>query len=675
MPGSSCPAPFKRMTARGRSSRGSTDAAIHDSPGEARCGPRLPAAASPAAERPVRTRLELQAAALGLALAAGLVLCGASSALAVTAGSAAGGLLWLWRRMRDVQAAAVRLADRVRDLEVALDVGIAGGTSAAVDPAGALDEAADRVRRVAQRFGGRVQALEAQVAELERRNGETLASVRGRTSFMANLCHEIRTPLNGLLGFLSMLSETALDEQQREWVQIARSSGESLLALLNDVLDLAKMEAGKLTLERIEFDRDELFENVAGLFAPAAQARGVELLLDLEPSLPSRLLGDPVRLRQVLANLVGNAVKFTSQGVIELTVRGCDRAGSRIVLEFVVEDSGVGIPPDRLARLFAPFEQADDSTARQFGGTGLGLSIVKRLVEQMAGAVSVDSAVGRGTRFVVRVPLTVSGAADPPPVPQPVLVLLVDGYARRRAVLGRTLATLARDTATAADPVAALALVRAWAERPEPLVVLAEDGFAQHGELLAAVRHRVGSRLVALRSAAAAYDAVADGVSGVLVRPLRRAVLAAAIAGDAGGPRPRGAVPAAWSGKRVLLVEDNMVNQRLMCTMLVRLGIEVLVAGDGRQAVEACGRFSFDLILMDVQMPVMGGIEATRAIRGMHPGAARVPIIALTASAQVDDRDECLAAGMDDYLTKPVRTAALREMLARYIALAPAGAR
>ncbi|HLU39955.1 MAG TPA: ATP-binding protein, partial [Planctomycetota bacterium] len=337
--------------------------------------------------------------AVAAGFAGTLWLLGAGVAVALAWGTTAGCLAAAAAWLRRTRAMAARVDDAVRDLELALDLGVGSvNRPGAGDPLPILADAAARLRRAAQRGAARTEALARQVADMERRYEETLAMVRGRSGFMANLCHEIRTPLNGLLGFLSMLSETSLDEQQRDWVGIARSSGESLLALLNDVLDLAKIEAGKLSLEQIEFDRDELFENVAGLFAPAAHSRGVELLVDLDQSLPPRLLGDPVRLRQVLANLVGNAVKFTARGEVELAARCTARGGSRAVVEISVTDTGVGIPSDRLERLFLPFEQGDETTARRFGGTGLGLAIVKRIVEQMAGEITVESEVGKGTR-------------------------------------------------------------------------------------------------------------------------------------------------------------------------------------------------------------------------------------------------------------------------------------
>jgi signal transduction histidine kinase/CheY-like chemotaxis protein len=620
----------------------------------------------PLPDAEVRVRRRALALVCALAAVTLLLLSGAPATVALPWSVVTALVVALhWRRL-DRKAAVSRLCDAVRDAELVLEVGVGGHAMPGAGAVRTLDDQVARVRRLTQRALARHGARTAELSALERRYEETLATVRGRSDFMANLCHEIRTPLNGLLGFLTMLSETNLDDQQREWVGIARSSGESLLALLNDVLDLAKIEAGKLTLERIEFDRDELFENVTGLFAPSAQTRGVELLLDLDRSVPARLLGDPVRLRQVVANLVGNAVKFTPSGHVEVSSRVLERSGPRLQLEIQVTDSGVGIAPDRLARLFAPFEQAEASTARCFGGTGLGLAIVKRIVEQMAGEISVDSEVGRGTRFIVRVPLGVASNA-PAPAPRARLVLVIDGHARRREVLARTLRTLAAEVVAVADPTAALAAVRAFAAREEPLVVFADDAQPVAGELLAAVRARVGSRLVVLRPPTAAYDAVADGVDSVLVRPLRRAVLDATILGEARPGTVPGSMQPTWPGRRVLLVEDNAVNQRLMCTLLARLGVEVLLAGDGRQAVEAFGRYTCDMVLMDVQMPVMDGIEATRAIRAMPGSGESVPIVALTANAGSGDREACLAAGMSDYLTKPVRAAALRETMARFM--------
>ncbi|MEZ5965959.1 MAG: ATP-binding protein [Planctomycetota bacterium] len=593
---------------------------------------------------------------------AGLCLCGVEFLPSLCVGLTAACFVVVRAVLRRARTHAAHLRDVVRDLEVGTGIAVRPGP-----PAEGVGDLVERLRRVAQRHSTRVYVLEGQVIALEQRHDETLATVRARSAFMANLSHEIRTPLNGLLGFLAMLTDTELDEQQREWATVARESGEALMALLNDVLDLAKIEAGKLMLERVEFERDDLFENVTALFAPAAHARGVELLLDLDPQLPPRLLGDPMRLRQVIANLVSNAVKFTDEGSIELSARVAERAGTRIVLEIAVRDSGVGIPPDRLDRLFHAFEQAEDSTARRFGGTGLGLAIVKRIIEQMNGEVMVESEVGRGTRFVVRVPISVASSAAPPAELRPGLILLIDGHDRRRELLTRQLRCDFLEVTSVSDGAAAHAVLRHLADRQEPLVVLVDDAVRIDAPTLAAIRGRFDARLLVLRPPSAAYDAVEDGVDGVLIRPLRRAALTAAIVGAGRAETTRRRLPRTWSGRSILLVEDNVVNQRLMCAMLARLDVHVLLAANGSEAITAFERYGCDLVLMDVQMPVMDGIAATRAIRALGGEGARVPILALTANAQNGDREECLGAGMNDYLTKPVRAAALREAMARWL--------
>ncbi len=582
------------------------------------------------------------------------------------------------------------------------------------DEVGALADAfthmTTQLRASNQQLRQQSAALEQQVvertAELEMARDAALGAARAKSEFLANMSHEIRTPLNGLLGFLTLLSETGLDVRQQEYLNVARGSGEALLALLNDILDLSKIEAGKLSLENIEFDRDDLLETVACLFAPIAQAKGVEFLLNVAPECPVRLRSDPTRLRQVLSNLLGNAVKFTAQGEVELRVWAGPPHGSRCLVHFEVRDTGEGIPRDRLKFLFNAFQQADGSTSRKHGGTGLGLAIVKRIVTQMGGKTRVETEVGRGSRFFVSVPVEIvvsptrdRRVGDALGMPS----MIVDGHRVRAELLQRQLHGLGADVHVASDIAAAAPQLRAWGAAGATSIVFVDDSL---GVALAEALPDLAPcvRRYVLRPANTANDPVPAGFSAALVKPLRRAVLvrtmtltpAAALptpeaksaphAGldDAASPHlgaaGDGAAEAmqtpAFDGSncQLLVVEDNVVNQRLMAAILQKLGIKPTIVGDGKQAVEAWGRARFDAILMDMQMPVMDGLQASAEIRRLEAGGAHVPIIALTANALAGDRERCLAAGMDDYLTKPVRTPQLRDTLARWCPAAVAGA-
>jgi PAS domain S-box-containing protein len=527
-------------------------------------------------------------------------------------------------------------------------------------------------------------------AELAHARDAAVDSARLKTEFLANMSHEIRTPMNGVMGMASLLLETSLTPQQRDFADTIHESADHLLTVINDILDFSKVEAGKLHFDTVDFDLRHELEAAVDLIAERAHANKLELALLIQPDVPAALTGDPGRLRQVVLNLMSNAVKFTEHGEVVVHVAREDASDERVRLRFEVRDTGVGIPAAAQAGLFEAFVQADGSTSRRYGGTGLGLAISRRLVELMNGSIGLQSEPGVGSTFWFTCELGRQAPGRAAPAGTPDLtgrrVLVVDDNATNRKVLHYQLSAWgALDTVVGSAASALLALKdAAGGGRPFDLIVLDRqmpgvDG-VEFARRVRADAQIAAIPLIMMTSLGDPDDVpVAElAIASVLVKPvkaepLRAALLGALAPAAAASPVRRPAspdpvAPAAIGRRRVLVAEDNVVNQKVALVQLRRLGHTAEAVSNGAEAIAALESVPYDLVLMDCQMPEMDGFEATRRIRGSGAAFGEIPIVAMTANALEGDRERCLAAGMSDYLSKPVRTADLEAILERWLA-------
>jgi len=527
------------------------------------------------------------------------------------------------------------------------------------------------------------------VADLGERNQELQELTRMKSEFLATMSHEIRTPMNGVIGMTGLLMETDLTPEQRDYVETVRASGDTLLEIINDILDFSKIEAGRVRMERIDFSPKHVTEEAVELFAEPAANKGIELVLDVGPDVPHNAIGDPGRLRQILINLLGNAVKFTDSGEVVVRVRRGESPGPGALLHFEVADTGIGLTEEEQARVFSTYSQVDSSTTRKHGGTGLGLATSRMLAQLMGGEVGVESEKGAGSRFWFTALFREAAHKTPSPPPTASLsgtaVAVVDDNQTNRTILERYLDSWGMRDRAFESGRQALDELRAAARGDDPFEVAivdmmmpGMDGAAVAAEIRA--DPALKDMVVILLTSAGHSDHPVPGIDVELVKPVRpsllfdvlHSLLAAkpehanrhvsdtdSAAHDAASHR--------WA--RVLVVEDNVANLKVAVRMVEKLGYRADVAANGVEALRVLDEVRYDAVLMDCHMPEMDGFDATRAIRRNEPDGRHTPVIAMTASALSGDRERCLAAGMDDYISKPIKLHVVAAVLERWLAV------